>query len=445
MLMSFPLRPLPIGSDLLDEFDTMPKKADLQRFLALLLKASLRLDAITKKLTPRLSTIESYVLSGIADSPECVASDLTVLLSVSKSALSKTLKHLSERGLVVIEGGARDKRRKLLHLSELGKEAWEEDTDRKNKQMEEFVRPLSTKEQGELLRYLRQFADASSARDVSSLHGDHPFRSQIIRLTQALGFLGEDLLESGVDSYRVQILNFCGTFPLGVPFREVDESIPYDKSVISRIITDFEGRTLITKSHQALDRRTVEVVLTAKGWEERARIIEKCCATLRRYLKKLSPEFLGGILPLLEKTVERVVYVDFSNSGPKFDFAKSTRDRRIARGEAIKLIAQQNLQHEISPYSLSFGNIFYTISRSGDPVGVVEIRRRGTQGEILLWIFNPLSLSDKEALNLLSGIKEHAKTRFDLTNFISSWRPLVEAVKGSEAVRHGGVPVSINI
>ncbi len=442
--MPYPLRPLPFGSAPLEGFGTM-RKADLETFFSLLLKASLRLDTITKRLAPTLTTIESYVLSAIADGDGCIASDLTETLAVAKSALSKTLKHLSEKGYLQIEGESKDKRRKHLRLSTQGIEAWQFDTKIKNQQMEEFVRPLSKKEAQELLNLLRAFADASTVPNPIPGHDEHPFRAQVIRVTRALGFLGDNLMGSGVDSYRVQILHFCGQFPRGVPFREIDESIPYDKSVISRIITDFEAQGLISKIHHSLDRRTVEVVLTARGWEERTRIEELCCGMLKKFLKSLPRDFLERTLPLLQKALDRVVHVDFSASGPRFELVRIGKDRRVARGLAIQLLAQQSLQQEVSFHSFSSGNILYTLSRSGAPDGVVEVRRRGMVGEILLWIFNPMTFSSKDALLLLNDIKEHAQARFDLKNFITSWRPLIEAVHGADTSRQSSLPSTINL
>ncbi|MDB5707565.1 MAG: MarR family transcriptional regulator [Sphingomonas bacterium] len=78
--------------------------------------------AIDRGLASRgLGRAHHRALYFIARSPDMTVSDLLALLGITKQSLGRVLTELSERGLVETRPGERDRRQRLLRLTEEGK------------------------------------------------------------------------------------------------------------------------------------------------------------------------------------------------------------------------------------------------------------------------------------------------------------------------------------
>ncbi len=411
----------------------MSENAKLLRFFELLLKASLRLDFITHRLASPLGIIESYVLAEIALHQRCLATDLVKTLRITKSSVSKVTKTIAEKGWIEVIPSEEDHRQKFIVLTSTGRQVVAEESKIKNRQMVEFVQMLSSKEQREFIELVRKFADGASEPLPRQDTGDHPLRREIQRLTRITGFLGDSLLESGIPYQRCEILFVCGESASGIHMRELNSRLPYDASVISRIISEFEHEGIIQKAISTADKRVVQISLTTKGFKKREQMIEVCTNALSRMIAPLSSDFLDRLLPLLSRAAESSG--DFADDigGNTIREVHSSEERRLARAVAMELLVRQNLHFVAPSYSLAHGHHFYLYSVSGHAAGVLEFRKHGDHYELLLWLYDSALVSIDDAKNfLLEGLRSLKKQEPNMT-VVTSWAPLIQMLSRGES------------
>lgn len=99
---------------------------------------------------------EIATLSVIGLNPGISQNDLAAILVFKKSAVTKLIKELEDRGLVERSKVAADKRFNALQLTAVGQERYEKISARMASQQAAFLEPFSDKERAEFFGYLNR-------------------------------------------------------------------------------------------------------------------------------------------------------------------------------------------------------------------------------------------------------------------------------------------------
>ena len=94
---------------------------------------------------------EAHILFEIAHSSEPTATDLVAKLGLDPGYLSRILKSLEQRGLILRTRSEKDGRRRLISLAKQGDRAFADLDRRAREQLEEMLRPIADGQRAALL------------------------------------------------------------------------------------------------------------------------------------------------------------------------------------------------------------------------------------------------------------------------------------------------------
>ena len=374
----------------MEQATTISEHPDYVRFVELLLAHSRRLDTLTNALRPPLGINESHMLSLVAQKGQTTAVQICKSLGLEKSGASRHLSTLQNRGVIETVSSAEDRRFKLVRLSPQGERLLTEDNEIRVRQVNEYASALSAPEQNEFCRKLRALADALGAEDIRQQPKEIPLQIQIRRLTRAMGFLGENTLDTSYSIEQLQILYLTGLTNEGLLVTELKEQLPYDPSMLSRLYASLEERGLLVRVAIERDRRQIGLQLTEDGKAARARALRSAVLFVKSACESISSNFVGEILPLLEKIAEaapahRVVPL---GRGWGALLLQHAEQRAEARGFLMENLVRMNLQYE-SPEVL-IGSRHLCVGLYCGPAikGIIEIVPGKSQWEVLHFVLS---------------------------------------------------------
>jgi DNA-binding MarR family transcriptional regulator len=413
-------------------------QALLQRLVGLLLKSSRWLDLITRQLAPKLNITESHLLYELVSQPNSSASDLSKQLHIGKSTVSRSLAALRGKGLVEMRVTGTDRRFKQLLVTDRGREELKADINLRNEQVREFSRRLSAREQAEVCQLLRLLADAFQAPLLSQNSEDEPLKVQIRRLTRVMGFLSNDALGTGLSVEWCHVLYLAGLEEQGISLKRLDEMLPFDKSMTSRLVSTMQAKRWVSKLRLGTDRRAYMVCLTPGGIKRRFEMLSQASASLEAAISKLPADYLPRALDLFEILLPAAPEREMVRSHePAVRSLKSEEERKLGRAFLIEQIFRQGLQYETPEVLLGKGSLSFALYYLGEIVALLEIVKDGQQAKVQNFICKQASLPQMVKQLLLVGL-EAAVSRYRVRKIFSESKPCLEAFSELHAGTQNG-------
>ena len=315
----------------------------------LVLRFNRRLEHITKKLSPELLINENHLLGELRAHPAITAHDLSLSLRMEKSMLSRMLAAIESRGLVEVSVSARDRRRKFLTLTPKGITALEHDNKVRDQQVIQCIAALDEQEQGELQRLLRLMADGLNSAELHGAEWENPVKIEIRRLTRSLGMLGDNYLgcEMSVENCQVLHLISQGSVqqPNSLRMSELRQLVPYEFSILSRMVTQLTAAGFVRKEPGVKDKREISLHLSANGKARSEFNIDRGGNSLANGMRHFRAEQVGRLCELIEKFVSEDSNAAL-NSGSRL-IGDDIELRKEARAFVLAELVRRGLERDV--------------------------------------------------------------------------------------------------
>jgi DNA-binding MarR family transcriptional regulator len=347
-------------------------------FVTLFLAASRKLERLLVQLHPVLTVDQSYVLSEIALAQEysapITAQEISLRLRIEKSTLSRLLGRLADAHMVSFIPNPLDRRERFLGISEVGRKFLGRDLAARDRQIAGFSAALDRDESERLTHLLRNMADSLGEPTLPLSDGESSLKPEIRRLTRALGFLGGTIFGSAVPLEEAQMLSLLANSPEGLPRLALTESLPYDQTRISRLLSKFEEEGLLMRSIHPEDRRQFIITITALGQTHLKQVIESARDLFERGLQSLSKDEKLELLELLKRATAdpKLSTEDAQDVFDGVALLRSDEERAKARTFVIHYLSRHGLLHECGETIIGKESKTYAAKDSGNFSVVIE-------------------------------------------------------------------------
>lgn len=252
--------------------------------------------------SPSLGYTDGLVLLLLEAKPGQTVKDISQSLKLEQSWASRVVAGLEKRKLLRAVTPETDRRSKMLHLTKKGEGALEELTTSRREITNHALKDLTAKERDELRQHLESLADGLGAPNYLTRQGSHPVDVQMARLSWAIGVIGNDYMESGMNVTQYQLLALLAEHSKrATSSAGLYRHLPFDMSTISRTMALFEERGLLERRSSSHDGRSLDLVLTSRGlstWKENLRTAARVFGAA---LSDLSETKLQHFAELLQK------------------------------------------------------------------------------------------------------------------------------------------------
>lgn len=155
-----------------------------------------------------LLPVESHILVEVDANEDITIQELSRILIIEKTAISKLIKSLISKKWMVFKASKSDLRQKPLQLTKLGKTVLKKFDALANERLANFdcIARLSSQERKGLVKLLTCLADCLAAPESLARDNEHFLRSSIRRLTRSFDLLGRRALGSELNTLEWQIL-----------------------------------------------------------------------------------------------------------------------------------------------------------------------------------------------------------------------------------------------
>jgi DNA-binding MarR family transcriptional regulator len=288
-----------------------------------------RISRITSRLALPSSLIDIHLLNALIPGPR-LSSDLSEMLALAKSVVSRRVEALSNEGLLEVTRDKRDGRAWPINITSQGLRTAYLVNVLRSLAAEVCIHPLSTEERSDFISLLSTFADRLQAPNRPSSPGSSALLLCLERLSYAFGIIGGSFLGNGVSIEEFQILARIHAAALAPS--TLAKQLSTSPSALSRSLASLEKAQFIVRSLEPNDRRSSLIGLSDQG----LRIVESGFSTidslLGQSLIKMGEHEQAKLTQLLTR------YVDASDSPEsvtvgslEFFVARKTRERSALR------------------------------------------------------------------------------------------------------------------
>jgi len=347
-----------------------------KRLVDLFLRFNRRLNFIVVDTPHELTINESHVLMEIGFDPGITAKQISLLLNLEKSNISRTLKHLEKLKLIKRDTAHHDAREKHLQLTARGAVVAKVDSVARNLMASECVKTLSQSEVQELAPLLHRMGDNLDALKVHTKPEDDPIKIAIRRLTRSMGFLGNNVLNANMPIEELQVIYLLYKFDNTLSMTKLKSLLPYENSALSRLISKLGAAGILKKEFAPQDKRFVNVRLLKKGEQTISKALFFVEEMLTRGVHNFSQKDFSRLLELLEFFL-LVPQIKHSNiRGQKFDIKsiEHESDRQRARSFLVEGMVRENIHDQIPPSLLAPSHICYELVKSKKLIGICDIK-----------------------------------------------------------------------
>lgn len=396
-------------------------------FYDLFLRFNRKLVGILRSLRPSLSVTSSHVLAFLRSRPESSAKDLVEAMSLEKSTVSRCLSELLARQYIVESTSQTDRRRKSLVLTIDGVNALTADQMLRNKEASVAIEELDQEQQDFLSSALSRMADNYQQPSIDSHPADHPVERQIRRLTRAMGFVGPSCLGTGLPVEQCQVLHLLEASPQVTALKQLQILLPYDLTVVSRLVSGLAQRGLIKKSTASKDSRAVEIRLSAKGTNAAKKAHAAGTSFIQTGLNGFSNQEQARLRSILERFLPQHALAQTPRVAEiTVEEIRTEQQRQTARGlyvaEAVRRYSHFSLPESI----FSSSSRSFLASVGPQPAALLEIPRGPKQAARILFLPSEVA-APSVFTTLLSAIFK----RFDVHPFTLASESVPEALRES--------------
>ena len=309
---------------------------------------------IRREMSPGLRVLglsETHVLGIILDGAgQSSAIQISQILGLEKSSVSRLLLGLESRGLITQESRKGQGKKKFLYITEAGRRALEDDDKARSSISERITKHLRPIEQGRLESLLGRIADGLDAPAGAARESEHPLRLQQRRLNIVLGLLSGKMLGTDFNPTELHILRALSDPSLESDLTALAASLPFDLSTVSRAVKSLGQRGLIQRRAQSLDRRRITLSLTNAGRAEFREAQGSMAELLGKALRSINAEELKSALELISSVSGRSV-----GGGVKLSFGEishliTEESRSTARAFLVSEAVKRRQQGRLLPH-----------------------------------------------------------------------------------------------
>ncbi|MEZ4754681.1 MAG: MarR family transcriptional regulator [Bdellovibrionota bacterium] len=301
-----------------------------------------------------LSYTEEAALFALDDTPGINIRDLSKFLQVERSWMSRLVAGMEKKKLLKSVPSASDKRSKELQITKSGKLALKENGEILQLIMEKSLEVISEKEQKQLERFFKIFADNLNAPKSAPRSDSHPVYFQLWRISRAVGISGDHFMDTGFSVTQIQVLKaIAGREGEIVLASDLAQTLPFDMSTVSRTISEFEKNKLVSRKPLEEDKRSLVLSLTAKGLDKFQNSLSSGAKVVELGLKSLSNKEVTDLVLILEKLTQDMPTLSSSMSS-KFQFkVLSPEEGKQAVGQVLDISASKLPKETIQVLSKS--------------------------------------------------------------------------------------------
>ena len=357
---------------------------NLNQLVDLFLRFNRRLNFSVQHTPHELNINDSHILMEIGFNPGILAKQLVSVLNMEKSILSRALKNLQLGGYLRARSSSVDKREKFLELTAKGYKVVKNDSKARDAMALHCVVALEISERQELTKLLNIFADNLQALDIETRLNDEPLKIAIRRLTRSMGFLGNNTFGSGLPVEELQVLYNIHGHGNSISMTQLRDLLPYELSMLSRLITKLSGEFLIKKDAAQHDKRFINLRLLSKGISKIQTGIVRAEELMERGTSAMTKNEFLRLITLLEAFLifpELCIDRDLQSS-LRFKKIKDENDRQMARNFVVDSLLRQNKQHELPAKLFDTNHKSYSIFSDEELVGVCDIKNEGQNWDI---------------------------------------------------------------
>ena len=325
---------------------------------------------------------ETHVMVELDRYPHHTASQLSELLGLERSSISRALAALKRRGYLGIERSSEATKGSSFKITAKGKKTLAEYDRMANDRLTSFCSVLKESEVEALRRYFCHLANNAGVQVGTLRPADHALRGEIRRITRALGLLRANFLGSGLSPSQWQLLS---EIELGRGRRiaaELSSALHLAPNTISLTLTRLKARGFIAPSSIRLGGRKKGLMLTPEGSHTLANLKREGALLFKRLLADLSEQEVRAFNELFAKFSGQTdsSRMNLLGSSATHQELKSPAERASARTFLLGELVHQNL-HRNAPQSLLYPSHFLSaLLIEGRLVGICEIEHQGDRG-----------------------------------------------------------------
>lgn len=257
-------------------------------------------------LTPsRYPAIISNLLPVIAPHLPCCVGNLASMLAMHPSNVSRVISALVDLGCLSVHEVPTDARRRSVSFTEKGVGYLNELIEFDKRQEERILACLSSAERRKLCHFFASLNDIYAVLPEIPLPGESAFIAEQKTLARALGMLGNNYLNSGVDLEVVHILYVLHSAKGLVASGDLFAVLPLDRSSISRQLAYLEEQNFVERKINIADRRMFSVGLTPHGEEYYAKLSSTCASFFLTAVNRLSVDQIRDFLKISAKLLNQ--------------------------------------------------------------------------------------------------------------------------------------------
>ncbi len=364
-----------------------------------------------------LTVNEAHVITEASYSQRTSVITLSSSLGLEKSTVSRLVGALIKRKLLRIETSATDGRLKPIKPTKQGLETLDHDSSVRNLQILDCIEPLSNTEQeelGELLALVAKEAQATPTTFDSKLH---PVRSEVTRLTRALGFLGDNFCGTGRAVEECQILQLLHQAGKELPLLKLRATLHIESTLLSRILSVLIKSKLLKKNAHPRDKRQIYICLSTAGERAWTDMISKSANFVMSTHKAFPVGKLKKYIELLQRflpTEARSITM-FQEGPHRMARIVSDHDRNLARAFLIESLVKWDCQYGAPEILVGADSQVFGLYKAHTLEGLLEVRRNSDYA-ILQNYAQAIALNDPKLILrfLLEGLRA-ALTSFQLS------------------------------
>ena len=384
-----------------------------------------------------LGISECQLLVQLLAEPEINATRMAETLSVAKSTISRILKGLINKELIITNICKNDGRSRSLEVTELGEEMVRQLQLSESEVLRRCLGHLSARQVSDLTYYLRTLADGWGTSEQTGLPGDHPVTVEITRLGRATGMTGSKFLNSNISSTEYIVLKSLSLSDSTSSVSALDRLLPFDKSTLSRTVNRLVKQDIILKNG-GLGRKGSKLKISDSGLSLLHEVEANATNAIKLALANKNEQFVDHFVELL-KLLSNPDAIQTSILRERTDVKElaTVSERLQARGLLIDYLVSNNLHYESCDECFSAAGHSYGLYVSNRLKAVCQIFPHGAKYCLDNFAYQ-IGVEEQLIVDFLRFVLNEASRKLESTKLYINTHRLSQQVTGKLNIKKDG-------
>ncbi len=339
-----------------------------------------RLGMVNETYSHPIKLSDSHLLGALQSDPNRRARDLSRILNIEKSVLSRMITTLTAKGLIKISISSDDAREKRLGLTTQGEKALEKVRRAGNELFERWAERISSDEERELDAFFGKLADGFGAERDEHRPGDALLRSNMRRVARHIGVLGEAVSGKRIGATQKHVLFVlsAAASDQSVTASALSTELNLDPSTLSRVLAQMRKMKLLESRPGTLDRRSQILSLTPDGRRTVSALEEEARGRIKEALGGTPHGEINRAMDIFQRFFEGASTDDKIQSGKlEVKCLKDDQQRTVARTFLIEQYFRKGLHSKLPSRLFSDDGISIGAFQDQRLIGVCELQPYG--------------------------------------------------------------------